>query len=306
MRWIDAYFYQPTFFQKILSFLLLPISLLYAIGSLVRLKVGRFYDFEMPIISVGNLVAGGSGKTPFIIEVARQYDKVAVVSRGYKRRSKGLVVVSQWGEIKVSQDQAGDEPYLIAKELKNASVIVCKDRIQAIKEAKSMGAKIIFLDDGFRFAFKKLNIILRPLLQPYFPFCLPSGIYRELPLFYKNADILVQEGKDYVREVKIESPTSRMLLLTAIANPSRLDAFLPKGVVGKVTLSDHSTFESAFLESKMREFNATSLLVTSKDEVKLLEKGFCLSVMRLKLNIHSDILDTITQYIESYNLTKEQ
>lgn len=126
MRWIDVYFYQPNIWQKTLAILLLPISLLYGIGAYARRKFARFHHFPLPIVSVGNLIVGGSGKTPFIIEVARHFEKVAIVSRGYKRDSKGLVVVSEWGEIRASQTESGDEPYLLARELKNASVIVSK------------------------------------------------------------------------------------------------------------------------------------------------------------------------------------
>lgn len=300
MRFIDSYFYNPNFLQKCLSIALLPISLLYAIGSIIRRRFSTFHDFHIPIISVGNLVAGGSGKTPFIIEVAKNFSNVCVISRGYKRSSKGLVIVSLNGEIKTSQEEAGDEPYLIARELKNASVIVCKNRVEAVHKAKELGAKVIFLDDGFRFNFKKLNVVLEPLLKPYFPFCLPSGIYREVKSASKHADILVREGIDYEREVNIESPSERMLLLTAIANPSRLDAFLPDSVVGKITLNDHSRFDTQALQDSIKEHNATSLLVTSKDEVKLLGSGLDLSVMRLRLSIDSQILERIKMYVMSF------
>lgn len=299
MRWIDAYFYQPNLVQKLVSIILLPMSFLYGIGSVVRRRFSKFHDMGLPIISVGNLVVGGSGKTPFIIEVGRAYEKVAIISRGYKRVSKGLVVVSEWGKILASQADSGDEPYLIARELKNASVIVSKNRLEAIEKAKQMGAKIIFLDDGFRFRFKKLNIVLVPLLKPYFNFCLPSGIYREIPSALEEADMVVCEGVNYTREVSIQSPSERMLFLTAIANPSRLDEYLPD-VVGKITLADHAYFDIDWLRSQMKQYNATSLLVTSKDEVKLLESGLKLSVMRLKLRIDSEILDSIQEYVRSH------
>lgn len=301
MRFVDSYIYNPSFWQKILAFALLPFSILYIIGSLLRRAFSTKQDFDIPIISVGNLVAGGSGKTPFIIEVARHFDKVAVISRGYKRQSSGLVVVSLWGSLQVGVEHAGDEPYLIAKSLQNASVIVCKDRIKAILKAKELGVEVIFLDDGFRFNFYKLNIILEPKLKPYYPFCLPSGIYRELPYFYKTADLLLREEIDYVREVSISNATSRMLLLTAIANPARLDRFLPSEVVGKITLSDHANFDYKDITSKLRESNATSLLVTTKDEVKLLNSPFNLSVMRLKLHINEKVIDKIKQYIKEYH-----
>lgn len=297
MRFIDSYFYNPSFAQKLLTFALLPVSLLYGISATLRRKCSKYYDFGIPIISVGNLIVGGSGKTPFIIEIAKSYSHSAIISRGYKRKSKGLVVVSHNGEILCTQPQAGDEAYLLAKSLPNASVIVSKDRKQAIYKAKELGAKYIFLDDGFRFHFKKLNIVLQPKLQPYFPFLLPSGMYREMPYLYKYADLLVREGEEYTREVFVENPTPRMLLLTAIANPSRLDEFLPS-VVGKITLQDHSTFDAPTLQQYMQQYNATSLLVTSKDEVKLENMGFPLSVLRLRLHIQPHITHSIDSYLK--------
>lgn len=299
MRFVDSYFYNPSFAQKLLSFALLPISLIYAISATLRRKCARCHDFGLPIVSVGNLIVGGSGKTPFIIEVARAYPHSAIISRGYKRQSKGLVVVSHNGEILCTQPQAGDEAYLLAKSLPHSSVIVSKNRQEAIQKAKELGAKCVFLDDGFRFHFKKLNILLRPKLKPYFPFLLPSGMYREMPYLYKYADLLIDEGKDYTREVVVENPTPRMLLLTAIANPARLDEFLPS-VVGKITLQDHSSFDEAKLRESMHQYDATSLLVTSKDEVKLEHMNFALSVLRLRLHIKPHILERIDSYITSH------
>ncbi|WP_104697267.1 MULTISPECIES: tetraacyldisaccharide 4'-kinase [unclassified Helicobacter] len=298
MRFIDRFFYKPSFFQKILAILLLPLSLLYLIASTLRRKLSIFRDFGIPIISVGNLVAGGSGKTPFIIESAKDYKDVAIILRGYKRKSKGLVIVSLRGNILVSQEDAGDEAYLIALRLKNASVIVCKKRDLAIKKAKEIGCKVVFLDDGFRFHYKKLNIILKPKLQPYFNFCIPSGIYRENPKLYQKADILVCEGEEYTREVTILQPTPRMLLVTAIANPSRLDQFLPK-IVGKITLPDHSNFDKNLLEKKLKEYDATSLLVTQKDMVKMQDFNLPLSILELKLNIKPQVTQKIQDYIHT-------
>ncbi|PAF54132.1 tetraacyldisaccharide 4'-kinase [Helicobacter sp. 13S00482-2] len=299
MRFIDRYFYKPSIFQKILVFLFLPISLIYYVSSILRRKASRSIDFEIPIISVGNLIAGGSGKTPFIIEIAKEYMDVAIISRGYKRKSKGLVIVSQNGKIMCAQKEAGDEAYLIAKKLKNATVIVSKKRALAIQKAKELGCKAIFLDDGFRFNFKKLNILLKPKLEPYFKLCIPSGMYRERPSLYKIADILAIEGVDYKRKVKINNQTQRMLLVTAIANPSRLDEYLPD-TIGKITLNDHSDFNMNQLQIEFQKHSATSILVTQKDEVKLKDSPIPLSIMELELEINPNIKKSIYDYIHSY------
>lgn len=299
MRLIDRYFYNPTWWQKIIIFLLLPLSYFYCFISYFRRKLSPTLDFGIPIISIGNLVVGGSGKTPFLIHIAQSLPnlKIAVISRGYKRKSKGLVVVSRFGEILCSQQDAGDEPYLIAKSVKNVSVIVCKKRKEAIFKAKEMGCDVVLLDDGFRFKYKKLNILLRPKLEPYYPFCLPSGMYREWSKSYDEADLIIKEGEGYMREVSVENPTERMLLLTAIANPMRLNEFLPQ-VVGKVYYPDHSDFSLQELKEKLSEYNATSLLVTSKDYVKLEKMDLPISLLALRLRVEESIIERIKNYIK--------
>ena len=298
MRFIDRYFYKPNFLHICLSFILLPLSLFYLIIATLRRKCARYYDFKIPIISVGNLIVGGSGKTPFLCEIAKDFESVAVISRGYKRKSKGLIVVSKNGKICATQEQSGDEAYLIASALKNASVIVSKDRVAGILEAQKLGAKVVFLDDGFRFNFKKLSIVLSPKLEPFFKFPLPSGIYRENP--FAKGDLMLKEGVDYTREVGVENASTRMLLLTAIANPARLDEFLPKGVIGKILLKDHAVFDLEVLRAEFRRTGATSLLVTRKDFVKLQQCDLPLSILSLKIHIDSLVITRIKEYVESY------
>ena len=300
MRFIDRYFYKPNFLHFCISFILLPISLFYLIVATLRRKCAKYYDFKIPIISVGNLIVGGTGKTPFLCEIAKDFENVAVISRGYKRKSKGLLIVSKNGKICATQEQSGDEAHLIALTLKNASVIVSKNRVDGILEAQKLGAKVIFLDDGFRFNFKKLSIVLSPKLEPFFKLPLPSGIYRENP--FAKGDLMLKEGVDYTREVGVENASARMLLLTAIANPKRLDEFLPQGVIGKILLRDHAVFDLAFLRAEFRRTGATSLLVTRKDFVKLQQCELPLSILTLKIHIDSAVVAQIKEYVESYNL----
>lgn len=304
---LERYFYAPTLLQKGLIFALYPFSLIYQFIATIKRKTAKKHDFKIPIISIGNLIAGGSGKTPFILEIAPRYQKVAVVSRGYQRDSKGLVVVSVKGNILVPQKTAGDEAYLLALNLKQASVIVSEKRELGVLKALELGSKIVFLDDGFRFNFNQFNALLKPKVPPYYPFCLPSGLYRESVNSYKEAHLVVTEDKDYQRITSIAHPTKRMLLVTAIANPSRLDAFLPKEVVKKLYFRDHAPFDLELLEKEFHNNNATSLLVTSKDLVKLQDCKLPLSVLDLKLEICPKVLEEIDRYILSYPCnTKER
>ncbi|PUD27351.1 tetraacyldisaccharide 4'-kinase [Helicobacter pylori] len=304
---LERYFYDPTLLQKGLIFALYPFSLIYQFIATLKRKTAKKRDFKIPLISIGNLIAGGSGKTPFILEIAPRYQEVAVVSRGYQRDSKGLVVVSVKGNILVPQQTAGDEAYLLALNLKQAIVIVSEKRELGVLKALELGAKIVFLDDGFRFNFNQFNALLKPKVPPYYPFCLPSGLYRESIKSYKEAHLVVTEDKDYKRIISITNPTKCMLLVTAIANPSRLDAFLPKEVVKKLYFRDHAPFDLELLEKEFYQNNATSLLVTSKDLVKLQDCNLPLSVLDLKLEIDPKILERIDRYILSYPCnTKER
>ncbi|WQU45293.1 tetraacyldisaccharide 4'-kinase [Helicobacter pylori] len=304
---LERYFYDPTLLQKGLIFALYPFSLIYQFIATIKRKTAKKHDFKIPIISIGNLIAGGSGKTPFILEIAPKYQEVAVVSRGYQRDSKGLVVVSVKGNILVSQKTAGDEAYLLALNLKQASVIVSEKRELGVLKALELGSKIVFLDDGFRFNFNQFNALLKPKVPPYYPFCLPSGLYRESIESYKEAHLVVTEDKDYQRITSITNPTKRMLLVTAIANPSRLDAFLPKEVVKKLYFKDHALFDLELLEKEFYQNSATSLLVTPKDLVKLQDCNLPLSVLDLKLEICPKVLEEIDRYILSYPYnTKER
>ncbi|GAA8093687.1 tetraacyldisaccharide 4'-kinase [Helicobacter pylori] len=304
---LERYFYDPTLLQKGLIFALYPFSLIYQGIATLKRRIAKKRDFKIPLISIGNLIAGGSGKTPFILEIAPRYQEVAVVSRGYQRDSKGLVVVSVKGNILVPQKTAGDEAYLLALNLKQASVIVSEKRELGVLKALELGAKIVFLDDGFRFNFNQFNALLKPKIPPYYPFCLPSGLYRESIESYKEAHLIITEDKDYQRITSITNPTKRMLLVTAIANPSRLDAFLPKEVVKKLYFRDHAPFDLELLEKEFYQNNATSLLVTSKDLVKLQDCKLPLSVLDLKLEICPKVLEEIDRYILSYPCnTKER
>ena len=129
------------YLKYILQILLLPLGLLYGIFMelrklLYRVKILKSEKFSIPVISIGNITAGGGGKTPFTIFLAAHLQKyfknIAVVSRGYKRQSKGLQLVSDDHKILLSADQAGDEPYLMAKKLPGMVCAVSENRADAV------------------------------------------------------------------------------------------------------------------------------------------------------------------------------
>jgi tetraacyldisaccharide 4'-kinase len=292
--------FSPAWYHYFIIVLLSPLSIIYGTIMFVRRLSSQKKDFGIPIVSVGNLIVGGSGKTPFVIALASKYKDVTVISRGYGRKSKGLIEVSQKGKILTTVEKSGDEPMLMAKSLINASVIVSENRHSAIELAKKQGAKLIILDDGFnRVEIKKFEILLEPeSIKNYFPF--PSGAFREFFFVKKYADIIAKEGRDFVREVSFEGLTERMILLTAISNPARLDKYLPDNIVEKIYLEDHAYFDVEVLKKALSDNNATSILCTSKDIMKM--EGFKLPIseMKLKLEIQDHIFITIEKYIQNY------
>ncbi len=298
----EAMFFTPSWYHYMLMILLFPLSLVYGTLMLLRRVLTPKSHFSIPIISVGNLMVGGTGKTPFTIAIASCYEGVTIISRGYGRQSRGLIQVSQKGQILTTVQESGDEPMLLATSLPTASVIVSENRKLAIELAMREGAKIILLDDGFsRVGIKKFEILLEPqCISNTLPF--PAGAFREFAFTKRIADIIAKEGRDFHREISFENLSDKMLLVTAISQPQRLDSYLPHGVVAKVYLDDHAYFDEEVLKAKMLEYGANTLLVTEKDAIKMQGFKLPLSLMKLKLRLNDTLFISINHYLRKYNV----
>lgn len=307
--WLENYLFFPNSFQKILSYLLLPLSFIYLLVILFkRLKASKI-DFNIPIISVGNLTIGGSGKTPITIELAKNFNDICVILRGYGRESKGLFVVSLKGEIKVDVKTSGDEAMLLASTLKNATIIVSEDRVEAIKKAKELGCKIVFLDDGFsKYSIKKFDILLKPKDEPTNSFLIPSGAYREPKSFYKKANLVLKEDIDFKRVVTIKKENielelpKKTILLTAISKPNRLLEFLPKNIE-TIFFEDHHNFTKDEIDNILNNYRDFAIVTTQKDFVKLEKFNLKnLYIMDLSIKISQKVdFTALKNYIKSYN-----
>ena len=294
----EAMFFHPRWYHYGVIIVLSPLSLLYGLVMWVRRVSTIQKDFGLPIISVGNLIVGGAGKTPFVIAIASQLEDVTIISRGYGRLSQGLVEVSHRGKILTNVEQSGDEAMLMAQSLLCASVIVSEDRENAIALAKERGAKVIVLDDGFnRVTIKKFDILLEPsTVHNYLPF--PAGGFREFWFSKKYADMVLKEQRDFERVVEIDNLCEPMVLLTAISNPQRLDRFLPSNVVAKWYLDDHAYFDETQIKAYLAKHQASVLLCTSKDRVKLQAMDVKLCEMQLTLQLDNDIMANIDLYMQ--------
>lgn len=147
--------------EKLRATLLQPLSVLYFAGVCLRLTAYRTglckqIRLPVPVISVGNLTVGGTGKTPVVIDLAKRLaaagHKVGILSRGYKRKSnKPIVVVSDGKTLLCSPEDAGDEPYLIAQSVPEAVVIVGSRRAKSgLTAIKDFNCNVLILDDGFQ------------------------------------------------------------------------------------------------------------------------------------------------------------
>ncbi len=300
----EAMFFAPRWYHRVVSFVLLPLSWVYGAGMWLRRQCVKRKSFGIPIISVGNLIVGGAGKTPFVIALASRYEDVVVISRGYGRQSQGLVQVSQKGEIRTDVTQSGDEAMLMALSLPHADVIVSENRVTAIDLAKKKGARLIVLDDGFnRVDIDKFEILLQPQTIPN-QRVFPAGPFREFASQKKVANLVLTEGKEFMREVSFEDLSEKMLLVTAISNPKRLDVYLPEGVVGKVYLEDHAYFDESALQALLKSHGATHILCTSKDKVKMIGFKLPIAEMKLKLALKNEIFTQTDEYIKGYRYEK--
>ncbi|MEA3513729.1 MAG: tetraacyldisaccharide 4'-kinase [Campylobacterota bacterium] len=311
ISWIEQYLFFPNIFQRLIGVLLFPFTILYCVVISYKRISAKSYDFEIPVLSVGNLVVGGTGKTPITIKIASKLDNVAVILRGYGRSSKGLFVVSKNGEILEDIETSGDEAMLLAKALPNATVIVSINRIEAILKAKELGCKVVILDDGYgHHDIGKFDILIRPKDEPTNLFCLPSGGYRDTKMMYSFAQLVLKDGEDFKRVVTFKNNNDKTIdnlpdntvLLTAISKANRLFEYLPEDLK-TIIYPDHYNYTSDDISSLYKKFgDDTNIITTKKDMVKLEKFNIKnIYVMDLSIETLNDKLSKAYDYIEKYN-----
>ena len=182
------------------NILLYPVSLIYGLitgfrNFLYNTKILPSYEFSIPVICIGNITVGGTGKTPhteYIIELLQSRFKVAVLSRGYKRTSNGFKIVTTSSTVA----EAGDEPLQMARKFPDTLVAVDRNRKNGIKKIIESYPEIevILLDDAFqrRQIIPGLSILLTDFGRLMTRDCmLPYGNLRESILNMRRADIII-------------------------------------------------------------------------------------------------------------------
>lgn len=272
-----------------------------------------------PVISVGNIAAGGRGKTPFTAAVARILleagERPAILSRGYARRRPpdGVVVVRDASGIRADVARAGDEPFMLARQLPGAIVLSSPDRYLAGRLAEhQLGATIHLLDDGFQhFQLDRDTDIVLAASADLTVSTFPSGRLREPPdvLIAADALMVLDDGdrppsgshrvifraRRQIGEAVFDGPAERsrrVLVLAGTADPEQFFATVAEQgwtVAATSAFSDHHGYSVRDLRrvfADAREAGAGAILTTEKDYVKLLRyRPFAMSVGWLPLTM---------------------
>lgn len=329
--------------MQLLRKLLFPISLIYALVVSVR---NLFYDiglfkstsYETPIICVGNLSVGGTGKTPmveFLIRRLQKENKLAVLSRGYKRKTSSFIIANTNTEV----EDIGDEPFQIFNKFQNVSVAVDADRRNGIARLdKTVNPDIIILDDAFQHRRVKPshNILLTAYDNLYVnDWYLPTGDLRDSKYASRRADLIVitkctasiskkekntlrsqinprahqkvlfsyleydsklYSGKD---EIYLESLKDRKVtLVTGIANPQPLYQYVvTKGLrVEHLSFADHHFFT----ENELKLLRTKSIIITTeKDYMRLAGKIENLYYLPIKHAFFPEDAAVIEKYLST-------
>ncbi len=333
--------------MNLLRKILFPFAILYGFITSVRnflfdKGILKSYSFDIPIIAVGNLSVGGTGKTPqieYLIRLLSPNYKIATLSRGYKRKSKGFVLADSTCNAEI----LGDEPFQFYKKFSNIQVAVDADRKNGIEQLLSQSEKpeIILLDDAFQHRKVKAGFYI--LLTSYGDlysddFMLPTGNLRESKKGAKRADLIIvtkcpeilsldEQNKiksklniastqelyfsfiDYDEFIYSEDKSMKVseiknvdkLLLAGIAKPNPFFAYLQSENDEKLVYSDHHHFTENDINYIKNKSKNKIIITTEKDFVRL--KGSIPSNQLFYLPIRSSFLsgsDNFDKTITNY------
>lgn len=288
--------------RRLVQILLAPFSLLYGLGislrnAFYRAGLLKSMTFNIPVISVGNLSVGGAGKTPhieYLIRLLREHIKVATLSRGYSRKTRGFLEVQRNN----NAERVGDEPLQFKRKYPDVGVYVAEDRAFAIPQImmKRSDTQLVLLDDAYQHRSVKpgVNILLTEYANLFTKdFLLPSGRLREWPSAYERADVIVvskcpntlseSEKEEITREINplphqqlffsyyaYQAPYYQfnpryrlqlddkleVLLICAIAKTDYLVDYLQSqtGSVRSLEFADHHYFDKEDISNLLRTF----------------------------------------------------
>ena len=299
------YFIKPKFWDKknnsFLSILLYPLSIIYYLISVIRKKISIPQKFNIPIICVGNIYIGGTGKTSAAIEIMKilnQSKKICFLTKGYGRKSKKDIYLNELNISNQNTVDTGDEALLLNK---YGDVYISNNRAKAINTIIKLGYDAIILDDGFQdhLIFKNLNILCFDSKNWIGNNNLiPSGPLREPLTSIKEANFIIIKGeKNQIieNEIKKISPNieiiyaenriennetlknKNFIAFTGIGNPySFFNTLLNNNIkiIKQIIYPDHFQFTEKNYNVLFQEAenNNCNLITTEKDWVRINEQ----------------------------------
>lgn len=322
-----------TLAERFFLLLLLPFAYLYGVIGWIRAhcyNCGLFssYQASLAIVSVGNLAVGGTGKTPVVDWLVKEFQKrgkhPAIVSRGYGGSFDGAVgIVSSGKEILMTAAECGDEPFLLAKRNPQCPVLIAKKRIDAIKKLEESAiADLIILDDAFQHQAVKrdVDLVLLDFTRPLgnvWP--LPAGNLREFPSALKRADFLLMtrataQHHDSVmglqpytsshqladtaisldgQSVPVSQLTNlKLLAFAGISDPESFFTVLESlglTLKSKLGFPDHADYRERTLDQlRSASTGVDAFITTEKDAVKLTADMFELPCYQIAMDIKID------------------
>ena len=300
----------PKFwYQKaaLAAWALSPLGWIYGCTTAARVKK-RGLHAQVPVICVGNLNIGGTGKTPFVSDLAQRLLGAQIVSRGYGGRVTGPVLVDL---TRHTAADVGDEPLLLAA---FAPTWVAKNRAAAVEAAQASGARVILMDDGFQNATvsKDLSILVVDAKRGFGNgFCLPAGPLREpISAGLKRADLLVLigtplDGATFLQRYEITityvqanlQPLAtgmtwqgaRVMAFAGIGHPEKFFTSLRDvgaNIIDSQALDDHQPLtESLMVRLSARAKAASAQLVTTEKDAVRLPKSWQGQVLTLPVRL---------------------
>lgn len=207
--------------------------------SLYEYGVFKKNYFKIPIISVGNVTFGGTGKTPLIIWLTRYLEKTGltplILTRGYKGNLEHKSGILKSGErFRSNPQEYGDEPLLISRKMKKGSVVVGKRRSENLaKYFHEVNPDVVLLDDGFQHLklYRSLNLVLFDALLPLAQYqTAPMGYLREGLTALKDADAIIISRVDQAKEEKVENLLSLLAPHHRPGIPIAKVRYIPEGI----------------------------------------------------------------------------